>query len=33
VTELQRAGGKRLTAADFLRGWPIGRGERFGAAR
>jgi methionyl-tRNA formyltransferase len=33
VTELQRAGGKRMTAAEFLRGWPIGRGERFGAAR
>ena len=33
VTELQRAGGKRLGIADFLRGWSIGRGERFGAAR
>jgi methionyl-tRNA formyltransferase len=33
VTELQRAGGKRLAAAEFLRGWPIGRGERFGTAR
>ena len=33
VTELQRAGGTRLAAADFLRGFPISRGERFGAAR
>jgi methionyl-tRNA formyltransferase len=33
VTELQRAGGKRLAAADFLHGCPIGRGERLGAAR
>jgi methionyl-tRNA formyltransferase len=33
VTELQRAGGKRLAAAELLRGWPIGRGDRFGAAR
>jgi methionyl-tRNA formyltransferase len=28
LTELQRAGGKRLAAADFLRGTPIGPGER-----
>lgn len=28
LTELQRAGGKRLAAADFLRGCPIGPGER-----
>ncbi len=33
VTELQRAGGIRLAAADFLRGFPIVRGDRFGAAR
>ena len=33
ATELQRAGGTRLAAAEFLRGFPIGRGERFGAAR
>ena len=33
ATELQRAGGKRLAAADFLRGFPLSRGERLGAAR
>jgi methionyl-tRNA formyltransferase len=33
ATELQRAGGTRLAAADFLRGFPISSGERFGAAR
>lgn len=33
ATELQRPGGTRLAAADFLRGFPIGRGDRFGAAR
>jgi methionyl-tRNA formyltransferase len=33
VTELQRAGGTRLAAAEFLRGFPISRGERLGAAR
>jgi methionyl-tRNA formyltransferase len=33
ATELQRAGGKRLAAADFLRGFPLARGERLGAAR
>ena len=33
VTELQRAGGKRLAAPDFLHGCPIGLGERFGATR
>jgi methionyl-tRNA formyltransferase len=33
ATQLQRAGGTRLAAADFLRGFPINRGERFGAAR
>ena len=32
VNELQRAGGKRLAAADFLRGFPIAAGERLGAA-
>lgn len=30
VTELQRAGGKRLTAAPFLAGFPIAPGARFG---
>ncbi|HEX6265509.1 MAG TPA: methionyl-tRNA formyltransferase [Burkholderiales bacterium] len=29
ITELQRAGGKRLAAADFLRGRPLGPGSRF----
>lgn len=33
VTELQRAGGTRLAAADFLRGFPLSRGDRLGAAR
>jgi methionyl-tRNA formyltransferase len=33
ATELQRAGGTRHAAADFLRGFPISRGERFGASR
>ncbi len=33
VTELQRAGGARMPAADFLRGCPIQQGERLGAAR
>jgi methionyl-tRNA formyltransferase len=32
ATELQRAGGTRLPAADFLRGFPVSRGESFGAA-
>ena len=32
VNELQRAGGKRLAAADFLRGFPIAAGERLGTA-
>jgi methionyl-tRNA formyltransferase len=31
VTELQRAGGKRLSAADFLRGFPISMGQCFNA--
>ena len=30
VTELQRAGGKRLAAADFLRGFAIEPGQAFG---
>jgi methionyl-tRNA formyltransferase len=29
VTELQRAGGKRLNAADFLRGFPLIAGQCF----
>lgn len=29
ITELQRAGGKRLTAAQFLAGFPIASGARF----
>jgi methionyl-tRNA formyltransferase len=29
LTELQRSGGKRLRAADFLRGFPLSAGERF----
>ena len=33
ATELQRAGGKRLGAADFLRGFPVAVGERLGAPR
>jgi methionyl-tRNA formyltransferase len=33
ATELQRAGGTRLAAADFIRGFPIMRGDRFGATR
>lgn len=33
ATELQRAGGTRLPAAEFLRGFPIQPGERLGAAR
>jgi methionyl-tRNA formyltransferase len=31
ITELQRAGGKRLAAADFLRGTPLRIGARLGA--
>ena len=31
VTELQRAGGKRLSAAEFLRGFTLQVGEQFGA--
>ena len=33
ATELQRAGGTRLAAAEFLRGFPLSCGESFGAAR
>lgn len=29
IHELQRAGGRRLTARDFLRGWPLPVGTRF----
>ena len=29
ITELQRAGGRRLSAAEFLRGLPAAQGERF----
>jgi methionyl-tRNA formyltransferase len=29
VIELQRSGGKRLSAAEFLRGFPLSVGERF----
>ncbi|MDB5859148.1 MAG: methionyl-tRNA formyltransferase [Ramlibacter sp.] len=29
ITELQRPGGKRLPAADFLRGFPLQPGQRF----
>jgi len=28
VTELQRAGGKRLAAGEFLRGVPVAPGEK-----
>jgi methionyl-tRNA formyltransferase len=31
VTELQRAGGKRLSAADFLHGFPLTAGQCFNA--
>jgi methionyl-tRNA formyltransferase len=33
VTEMQRAGGTRLAAAEFLRGHPVQVGEQLGAAR
>jgi methionyl-tRNA formyltransferase len=33
ATELQRAGGMRLPAADFIRGFTLARGERLGTAR
>lgn len=32
LTELQKAGGKRLPAADFLRGFPLKPGQRFAVA-
>lgn len=32
LTELQRAGGRRLAAADFLRGFPLQAGRRFAPA-
>ncbi|MEX0960922.1 MAG: methionyl-tRNA formyltransferase [Burkholderiales bacterium] len=30
ILELQRAGGRRLSAADFLRGFPVAAGSRLG---
>jgi len=30
ISELQRAGGRRLTAVEFLRGRPLRPGARFG---
>src|SRR5262245_12952209 len=33
IDELQRAGGKRLSAVEFLRGVPLAAGDRLGAAR
>ncbi len=33
VLELQRAGGRRLAAGEFLRGFAVRAGERLGAAR
>jgi methionyl-tRNA formyltransferase len=32
IAELQRAGGKRLGVREFLRGFPLAAGSRFGAA-
>ena len=32
LTELQRAGGKRLPAREFLRGFPLQAGQRFDSA-
>ena len=32
VTELQRAGGRRMATREFLAGYPLGRGARLGAA-
>ena len=32
LTELQRAGGKRLPVADFLRGFPVAAGQAFDTA-
>ena len=31
ILELQREGGRRLTAAEFLAGHPVKTGEKFGA--
>lgn len=31
ISELQRTGGRRLGSAEFLRGFPLARGERFEA--
>ncbi len=31
ITELQRAGGRRMRAVDFLRGYKLSPGDRFGA--
>jgi methionyl-tRNA formyltransferase len=31
ITELQRAGGKRLSAAEFLRGFALQAGQVFAA--
>ncbi|MBS7806452.1 methionyl-tRNA formyltransferase [Variovorax sp. PCZ-1] len=33
ITELQRSGGKRLAAQDFLRGFPIQVGDKFESAK
>lgn len=33
VSELQRAGGTRLSSAEFLRGFPVRPGDRLGPAR
>jgi methionyl-tRNA formyltransferase len=32
LDELQRSGGKRLLASEFLRGFPLSAGERFDAS-
>jgi methionyl-tRNA formyltransferase len=32
VTELQRAGGRRLGAREFLRGFPVSAGEQLAAS-
>ena len=32
LTELQKSGGKRLPAADFLRGYALKPGQRFALA-
>jgi methionyl-tRNA formyltransferase len=32
ILELQPAGKRMLTAAEFLRGYPVKAGERFGRA-